>query len=426
MNNIDKIISSVLNLSSTDIDSIQSVYDNENQLSLFVRLKRKTHHCPICDNKNIISNGYYKRTIKVPLSILNNAKIILKVRRYRCLNCNHTFNETLQLTPAYKTISYSSMMKIMDLLKSPNITFKNVSELVGISESSVIRIFDKHCHITRGRFPEVLCIDEVFTKNSTFDSKFSCVFYDFFNKSIIDVTPSRRKNYLHMYFQKIPLNERNSVKYVCIDMYLPYKQLIKIYFKKAIICVDSFHVIKHLNDDLQKIRIRIMKQFNTDSTEYYLLKHWKNLLFDRQINLDNPGKYNKKLKRVVTYRQLLEMILNIHQDLRNGYSLKEKYTIFNTVSTVDQAKENIDKLIEEFIKADIYEYQEFTTLLTNWKSEIVNSFIIYKGKRINNSIAESINSQISVILFNTKGIRNDERRKKRIMYAINKTGFSIK
>lgn len=83
-------------------------------------------------------------------------------------------------------------------------------------------------------------------------------------------------------------------------------------------------------------------------------------------------------------------------------------------------------MIEEFIKADIYEYQEFTTLLTNWKSEIVNSFIIYKGKRINNSIAESINSQISVILFNTKGIRNDERRKKRIMYAINKTGFSIK
>lgn len=106
--------------------------------------------------------------------------------------------------------------------------------------------------------------------------------------------------------------------------------------------------------------------------------------------------------------------------------MKEKYTIFNTVSTVDQAKENIDKLIEEFIKADIYEYQEFTTLLTNWKSEIVNSFIIYKGKRINNSITESINSQISVILFNTKGIRNDERRKKRIMYAINKAGFSIK
>ena len=169
-----------------------------------------------------------------------------------------------------------------------------------------------------------------------------------------------------------------------------------------------------------------MKQFNTDSIEYYLLKHWKNLLFDRQIDLDNPGKYNKKLKRVVTYGQLLEMILDIHQDLRNGYYLKERYTIFNTVSTFDQAKENIDALIGEFVRADIYEYQEFTSLLINWKQEIVNSFIVYKGKRINNSIAEGINAQISVILFNTKGIKNDERRRKRIMYAINKTGFTIK
>ncbi|MGN1343249.1 MAG: transposase [Traorella sp.] len=58
-------------------------------------------------------------------------------------------------------------------------------------------------------------------------------------------------------------------------MYLPYKQLIQIYFKKATICIDSFHVIKHLNDDLQKIRIRIMKKFNTDSIEYYLQKNGK-------------------------------------------------------------------------------------------------------------------------------------------------------
>lgn len=77
-------------------------------------------------------------------------------------------------------------------------------------------------------------------------------------------------------------------------MYLPYKQLIKIYFKTAIICADSFHIVKHLDDDLQKIRIRIMKRYNTDSIEYYLLKHWKNLLFNRQINLDNLGKYNKR------------------------------------------------------------------------------------------------------------------------------------
>ncbi|MGN1344564.1 MAG: transposase [Traorella sp.] len=297
---------------------------------------------------------------------------------------------------------------------------------MSISESSVIRIFDEHCHISRGKFPEVLCMDEVYTKNSTYDSKYSCIFYDFHEQRIIDVTPSRQKRYLHSYLQKIPLSERENVKYVCIDMYLPYKQLIQIYFKKATICIDSFHVIKHLNDDLQKIRIRIMKKFNTDSIEYYLLKNWKNLLFNRQMNLDNQGKYNKRLGRVVNFRQLLDMMLEIDLDLKRGYYLKEKYTIFNIISSYEEASKKMDDIINEFIKADIKEFEEFVVLLINWKQEIINSFIIHNGKRINNSIAENMNSQISVLLFNTKGIRNDERRRKRIIYAINKTNFSIR
>ena len=425
MYEINQIISSVLNISADDIESFTST-KIEDETHIYLKLKRKKLICPVCGNPKCLSNGFFKRKIKVPKSIMENFIISLKICRYICPECRNSFSDNLNISPSYKTISYSSIMKIMDLLKKPNLTFKNVSELTGISESSVIRIFDKHCHITRGRFPEVLCIDEIYTKNSAFDSKYSCIFYDFHRQEIIDVTPSRRKNYLHMYFQKLPLNERERVKYVCIDMYLPYKQLIKIYFKKAIICADSFHVVKHLNDDLQKIRIRIMKRYNTDSIEYYLLKHWKNLLFNRQINLDNLGKYNKRLNRVVTYRQLLDMMLDIDKDLKNGYYLKEKYIIFNSSSTIKEAMIKIESLIDDFVNADISEYEEFLTLLINWKQEIINSFTVHEGKRINNSIAESINSQISVLLFNTKGIRNNERRKKRIMYAINKTGFSIK
>ena len=425
MNETDQIIASILNVSKSQIDSINTILkDEENKI--YVKLKKSNLNCPVCNHPSCPSNGSYKRTIKVPKCVLDNFVIVLNIRRYQCPSCRYSFSESLNITPAFKTISYASIIKIMELLTNPNFTFKNVSDLTGISESSIVRIFDKHCHINRGKFPEVLCIDEVFTKNSNFDSKFSCVFYDFHKHKLIDVTPSRQKRYLHMYFQKIPLKERETVKFVCIDMYLPYKQLIKIYFKKAIICVDSFHVVKHLNDDLQKIRIRIMKTYNTDSIEYYLLKHWKNLLSDRQINLDNIGKHNKRLNRIVNYRQILDLILDIHPDLKNGYLLKEKYMIFNSTSNLEEAKVKIETIIDDFVNADIKEYEEFLTLLVNWKQEIINSFIIHNGKRINNSIAESINSQISLLLFNTKGIRNNERRRKRIMYAINKEGFTIK
>lgn len=156
------------------------------------------------------------------------------------------------------------------------------------------------------------------------------------------------------------------------------------------------------------------------------MKKWKCLLFDRTIELDNKGKFNKRLGRYVNYRQLLELILAIHPDLKRAYELKEKYTIFNTTSSYEEAKQNFDVIYHEFINAHIPEYSEFITSLSNWRQEIINSFIVYRGKRINSSVAESMNAIVSTLLFNTKGIRNIERRRKRIIYAVNKTGFLIK
>ena len=85
-----------------------------------------------------------------------------------------------------------------------------------------------------------------------------------------------------------------------------------------------------------------------------------------------------------------------------------------------------DLLLDDFIKADIPEYREFVGLLLNWRTEIINSFSYYRGRRISNSVAESLNAQVKLVLYNSKGIRNSERRRKRIMYAVNKSGFLLK
>lgn len=47
------------------------------------------------------------------------------------------------------------------------------------------------------------------------------------------------KNNLHHHLQDIPTYELLNAKYVCIDMYHPYKDLVNLYFKKANINVDS-------------------------------------------------------------------------------------------------------------------------------------------------------------------------------------------
>lgn len=94
----------------------------------------------------------------------------------------------------------------MELLKEPSETFKSIARKCSVSESTVIRVFDKHCHIPRLKLPKELCI--------------------------VDVYPSRRMDYLRYALKDIPKSERNNVKYICMDMYQPYKLIAKKYFKK--------------------------------------------------------------------------------------------------------------------------------------------------------------------------------------------------
>ena len=169
-----------------------------------------------------------------------------------------------------------------------------------------------------------------------------------------------------------------------------------------------------------------MNSYDTASQEYYLLKKWNYLLFDRTLNLDNPPRFNRRLDRKLNYRQLRELLLDVDPVLRKALHLKEIYTQFNASSDIDHAQESLTVILNEFAKEDIPEYRQFFSMILNWRTEIINSFMIYKGRRVNNGVAESINSKVSRLLFNTRGMRNNQRRRKRIMYAVNQSGFSLR
>lgn len=424
MNIQEKLLLDSLNLKENDMKEL--LYESNH---IFIALSKPTMNCPFCNSSSNKSNGFYKKRIKTTSSYFSNYLIYLKVPRLQCNSCNHTFSSDRYLAPPNSSISYNVIFEVMKLFQDPKITVKQISKMLNIPETTVTRIFDKHCHISRYTFPEVLCIDEVYTKNSDFHAKYSCLFYNFYTHKIIDVLPDRKKAYLHYYFQLLKgSKELDNVKYVCIDMHSPYKHICKIYFKKAIICVDSFHVIKQLNDGLSRIRIRLLKSFKPGSKEYYLLKTWRHLLFKSSTfySINEKRKFNKVFNQYLNHYQLRELLLDIHPDLKIGYALKELYMDFNRSCTLENAPSELESIIDSFISANIPEYSEFTTAIINWKEEIINSFTIYKGRRINNGVAESINAQVKLLLYNTRGIRNHERRRKRIMYAINKEGFSIK
>ncbi len=422
MKDYESIILSLLNLNDNDISSISSSGQN-----IFLKLASSSLECPYCRSSLTKSIGYYTKKINVANDVFDNFSVSVSVPRRLCHNCHHSFSESKTISPPKSKSSYKTVINLMKLLESPSMTFREAARITSVSVTTAVRLFDKHVKVSRSPLPEVICVDEVYTKNTDYkNGKFSFLIYDFDSQKLVDVVPSRKKFELYRYFESIDSKERDNVKYISMDMYPVYKMVAQKYLKKAIICVDSFHVIKHLNDDLSKIRIRTMKQFDTSSNEYYLLKNFNFLLFDEHIDLDGKGRYNKKIGRIINYRGILDMMLNISDDLYKGYNLKVRYSRFSKDIKAEHKSYTLNELIKDFTEANIAEFEEFTTLLKNWKEEILNSFSTYNGKRINNSIAESMNVKVSTLLYITRGIRNHERRRKRILYCINKSGFNLR
>ena len=250
---------------------------------------------------------------------------------------------------------------------------------------------------------------------------------DFLSKKIIYVYPSRRKDRLTSELSFIPKNERLNVKYVIIDMWDTYRDLSSIYFPNCKIAVDSFHVIKHLNDAIDSIRLKVMKKFDKHTNTliqndiyYYMLKKYHFFFTMNFENIFNGQTYIRKLKTRWTKHEIRNYLFSIDDDLKNAYILKERYREFNLTADYETCDQEFEELINDFLNSKHEEFRTFDKLLYHWKKEIKNSFIRYQGKRLSNGPIEGANSRIKTILKSANGYTNFNRLRNRIMYSLNK------
>ena len=402
-------------------------YDNSETHIVELFLKddklRVCKQCGITEDISIISSRIIP--IRHASSAENNVVVNVHRRVYKCGSCGYVFLQDSPITEENRTISVNKDFLILEDLKDTTNTFKKVAEKYKVSSTYVSNLFDRKVDVRRGYMPQVLCIDEIYSRKLS-EYHYLCVLYSPQKRAIIDILESRRKDFLIDYFAHITSKEKQNIQYVAIDMYENYRNIIKSCLPSADICVDSFHVIKQLNNCFNKIRIRVMKSYERlkkEGHEYYWLlkKFWKFLL----MNLDNlPVDYVYKTRTgmELTKYKIVEEILNLDEELKETYYLKEDYREFNlTTDNPEQAIEPLNELILKFKRSKIKEYILFWKMLQNWKNEILNSFNRVNGYRISNGPIEKANSEIRKLLKVSYGYSNFVRFRNRTMYSINKT-----
>ena len=157
---------------------------------------------------------------------------------------------------------------------------------------------------------------------------------------------------------------------------------------------------------------------------YYLFKKFHCLLYSTDsetLDVNKPKRYNHKLTRYLNYHNILTMILDSDTQLKEVFNFYTRLRLFYMTDSEQSAKLALNQLIDLLHASNIESMNRFANTLTQWKSEIIHSFITipYTDKRINNAIIENTNKTIKNIKHNSNGFTNWDRFRNRILYAIN-------
>lgn len=388
---------------------------------IYVSCKKTKDKCPSCGKYTSSIHDKLKPIELKGLKIMEyNTKIIIIKRRFICHKCNKKFTENVDINMKNHTLSNKLEQKVLKDLLNYNLSLKYIAKENNISEIEVRRIFEEAMNTHPKHLktlPKVISFDEF--KADTERGKYAFVLNDIVHKKCLDILPSRKKEDLIQYFTYI--ENRPSVQFVVSDMYEPYLLVTQIMFPKAKYVVDRFHYIKYIMDALDKIRIRLQKEYGYNSKEYRMLKNKKNVSLLRKYSNDiNWWTYSKRYKNghmieILNYN-IREQLLKINGELELGYQLKELFLDIVNHTDYDHAKEELLNWISLCNESQIPEFIEVSNTIENWLEYIANSFI---DEKYSNGFTEGLNNKIKVIKRVGFGYKNFEFFRLRILYILN-------
>ena len=188
-------------------------------------------------------------------------------------------------------------------------------------------------------------------------------------------------------------------------MWETYKDVASLFFKDALIAIDSFHVMRCVNTAMEKVRISIMQKYNNNADLlennhefYYMLKKFKYFFCKEFDEISNTRLFVKKLHRHMNKYDIRNYLFEIDPKLKLAYLLTAKYREFNKTSNYENAKIEFYEIVELFRDSNLKPFVECANTLVNWGSYIINSFItLPDGRRLSNGPCEGINATIEKI-----------------------------
>lgn len=219
---------------------------------------------------------------------------------------------------------------------------------------------------------------------------------------VIEVAPGRTEESANILWKSLSDEQKKQIAAVSMDMWQAFENSVRAQVPQAEIVFDRFHISKHLNEAVDKVRREEHRQLTREGddrlkgTRYLFLYHAERLDEERQRQLN------------VLYKQ----------QLRTGraWSLKDYFRWFWDEPDVVAGREFFDHWYNWAIRSRLEPMKKVARMLKGRLASILSWF----RHRITNGAAEGFNSRIQSIKSSARGFRNFGNYRTRILFYCGK------
>ncbi len=357
--------------------------------------------CPECGGQCTIADHGPQRSWRHLDTMQFETKILASTPRADCKTCGV---KTIAVPWAGKHSRFTLMFEafaIEVLLACSNI--KSAAGLLGITWDGAQRIMDRAVQRGLAR-RDTEDVEHVGMDEKSFRRRhnYVTVLTDLDGSRVLEVTEGRDEKAASKAWTAIPEQQRNKVKAVAIDMWQAFENAASVNAPHAEIVHDRFHISKHLNDAVDKVRRQEHKALKEEGDE--------RLTGSKHSWLFNPE--NMKEERWLAFESLKDSELKTSR----AWAIKEQFRWFWEYVYAGSAKKFFKSWYGWAARSRLTPIIDVAKMLKNRLPNILTYF----RHGITNAMSEGFNSRIQSIKSSARGFHAFENYRTRILFHCGK------
>lgn len=360
----------ILNLA---VYTVTSIEENDHDYHIRAEAVKPPGACPHCRSGNIVGFGRREQMVRDLPMHGRRVGLYIDTRRYQCRTCTKTFYEALPEVDEKRLMTrrLTAWMGKQAIKR----TFASIAEEVGCTESTVRSVFRDYVNelekTIRFETPKWMGIDEIHLIRPR------GVIANIQNNTIVELLPNRNKDTVVRFLHH--LDGKDSIQYVAMDMWAPYRDACQAVIPQAQIIIDKFHVVKMANEAVEKVRKGLRERLT--------LKEKRGLMHDRFVLL--------KRERDLTDKDSLMLSgwVKNYDELGLAYRLKEDFFKIYDAQSPDEAQALYIAWKQRITPEIAPAFADLVRAWDNWAPWILGYF----DHPVTNAYTESLNNLIRVM-----------------------------